>query len=409
MQKKGINFYIRLVVMIGAVILLARGMRSILPRLNASPAEDSPETTQSGSPAPTISSNLDQTYHGLIAFQSIQDGNLEIYTMEANGSNRINLTHQSASDHDPAWSPDGKQIAFISDRTGSSEIFVLSSNGEGLLQLTQDSGIKWFPPLTWSPDGKIITAAGSLDGNELHAQIYLIRKDGIGSQPLKASFQGAYPRWSPDGKWIAWRAFDNGDPALFIKAVDGGQEQRISVSPENQDRYGVMKDDFAWSPDSTKIAYLAIGPLVGKAPNFQFPFQARARIQVYDMAASTTQTLLDIGLPNNIHFLRWSPDGKLLMYVQEIGMSGCWTVRFQPLDASTASNATGVCFTPEAAAPDWIPNSQWLLLTGSKYQGDPNTAIFALNALQALENPDSPVISQITSSNGQDTNPQVQP
>jgi len=54
--------------------------------------------------------------NGKIAFSSERDGNTEIYTMNADGTRQVRLTNNPASDHIPAWSPDGSKIAFISTR-----------------------------------------------------------------------------------------------------------------------------------------------------------------------------------------------------------------------------------------------------------------------------------------------------
>ncbi len=409
MRKRNINFYIRMLVMIGLVIILARGLHTILPRLTDNTATSVTRPSASGNTNLTASDQLNQTFQGLITFQSKQDGNSDVYTIDVSGLQRTNLTHNPARDYAPVWSTDGKQIAFISERSSSPEIFVMNANGASIQQLTRDSGLIWLPPLNWSPDGKLIAAAGSPSGDENQARLYLVNVDGSGNQLLDDSLIGAYPRWSPDGKWIAWRAVENGDPALFVINAAGGQARKISTSQESDEKYGVMNDDFDWSPDGKQIAYLTVGPLIGEGPKFQFPFQARARIQIYNLETSSTQTLLDIDLPNNIHFLRWSPDGKMLMFVQEIGMSGCWTIRLLPMTSSDSINATGLCFRPGTASPEWTPDSEWLLLTGSRYQGDQNTSIFALNAYQSLENPDSPLILQITQPNGQDINPLAQP
>jgi Tol biopolymer transport system component len=405
MRKRNLNFYIRILIMIGLVIILARGLRTVLPRLTANTSTSVTRPSASGNTNLTASSQLNQTFQGLITFQSKQDGNSEIYIIDASGSQRTNLTQNPADDYAPVWSTDGKQIAFISDRSGSPEIFVMNASGAGIQQLTRDSGLTWLPPLNWSSNGKLIAAAGSPSGDENQARLYLVNVDGSGNQLLNDSLIGAYPRWSPNGKWIAWRAVENGDPALFVINAAGGQAQKILTSQESDEKYGVMSDDFDWSPDGKEIAYLAVGPLIGKGPKFQYPFQARARIQIYNLETSSTQTLFDIDLPNNIHFLRWSPDGKMLMFVQEIGMSGCWTIRLLPMTSSDSMNATGLCFKPGTASPEWTPDSEWLLLTGSRYQGDQNTSIFALNAYQSLENPDSPLIHQVTQPNGQDINP----
>ena len=59
---------------------------------------------------------------GKIAFMTDRDGNMEIYLMDADGRNLINLTNNDASESYPTWSPDGSKIAFISTRTSNYEL-----------------------------------------------------------------------------------------------------------------------------------------------------------------------------------------------------------------------------------------------------------------------------------------------
>ena len=56
--------------------------------------------------------------NGNITFVSDRDGNREIYSMDADGGNQINLTVNPAADLRPKWSPDGTRIVFASDRDG---------------------------------------------------------------------------------------------------------------------------------------------------------------------------------------------------------------------------------------------------------------------------------------------------
>ena len=70
-----------------------------------------------------------------IAFSSGRDGNPEIYTAAADGSDVTRLTSNPLPDHSPAWSPDGAQIAFMRDRTsspaGGSQVWRMSAGGGG--------------------------------------------------------------------------------------------------------------------------------------------------------------------------------------------------------------------------------------------------------------------------------------
>jgi Tol biopolymer transport system component len=98
--------------------------------------------------------------NGKIAFQSFRDGNNEIYTMNADGSSQTRLTNNTASDTDPAWSPDGTKIAFATDRDRSNftyEVYTMNADGSGQTRLTGDSLNDQSP--AWSPDGTKIAFA----------------------------------------------------------------------------------------------------------------------------------------------------------------------------------------------------------------------------------------------------------
>jgi TolB protein len=70
-----------------------------------------------------------------IALMSQQDGNWEIYRINADGSGLLRLTDHEANDGLPTWSPDGSTIAFVSDRGGTWAIWAVAANGGGLSQL----------------------------------------------------------------------------------------------------------------------------------------------------------------------------------------------------------------------------------------------------------------------------------
>ena len=125
--------------------------------------------------------------NGKIAFVSQRDGNDEIYTMNADGSNVQRLTFDPIgspkSDLSPVWSPDGTRIAFVSNRDGNYEIYVMNADGSNQQRLTSSNDGDLNP--TWSPDGTRIAFATNRDtGNNIEYEIYVMNTDGSNQQRL---------------------------------------------------------------------------------------------------------------------------------------------------------------------------------------------------------------------------------
>lgn len=101
-----------------------------------------------------------------------REGNMDIWR-EGEGD-ALRLTSNSASDYDPAWSPNGRQLAFVSGRFGSDDIFVMDANGQDDRRLTRYSGYDKHP--SWSPDGSLIVFWS--DRNGTRKQLWLISPQG---------------------------------------------------------------------------------------------------------------------------------------------------------------------------------------------------------------------------------------
>ena len=133
-----------------------------------------------------------------IAFQSNRSGNNDIYLMNPDGQEVLQLTSHSATDAAPEWSPDGKRIAFQSNRSGNNDIWVMDADGGGLVQLTTDPRADAKP--TWSPDGKRIAFHRDvLAFGEVHAELFTMNADGSDVRMLSVpSFKGfhGFPSWS---------------------------------------------------------------------------------------------------------------------------------------------------------------------------------------------------------------------
>ena len=186
----------------------------------------------------------------MVAFTTFRDGDKEVYVMDPDGGNPVNLTRHRAFDSSPAWSPDGRRIAFESERDGGeSHIFVMNADGSGLEQLTFGPGTPWAVQPAWSPDGSSIacvsgmgTAWGihsiDLDSGELR----LIPEGGL---------RGTRPSWSPDGTRIAYTmtdSVDNDFRHVWVMAADGSGARQLTFA-ESWDA------DPTWSPDGSRIAF----------------------------------------------------------------------------------------------------------------------------------------------------------
>ena len=146
-----------------------------------------------------------------IAFDSLQvaEGVLnhsDIFVMDADGANRTNITQNPrAYNTTPSWSPDGSKIAFAAARNvnrvdiwnGSLDVFVMNADGTNLVRLTDDARYNLLP--SWSPDGKRIIFVRATHDDITDSDIYVMDADGTGLTNLTQT-PGVgewHPSWKP--------------------------------------------------------------------------------------------------------------------------------------------------------------------------------------------------------------------
>lgn len=180
---------------------------------------------------------------GPIAFESRRSGNLDIYTVNPDGSGEKQLTFDPANDREPAWSADGRRIAFVSSRgQGDDEIYVMDWNGANQRDVSNHSPGTDSDP-AWSPDGQRIVFTKDQD-------IYTVNADGTGLKPIVTGPAIDYhPSWSPDGIHIAFNSNRSGNADIYMINADGsGPTTQLTNNP-SQD-YSP-----AWSPDGQRVAF----------------------------------------------------------------------------------------------------------------------------------------------------------
>ncbi|MFN7993355.1 MAG: protein kinase [Bryobacteraceae bacterium] len=137
------------------------------------------------------------------------------------------LTADSGLNDDPALSRDGKFIAFASDRAGRNnlDIWVQQIGGREAIQLTHDGDDETDP--AFSPDGTRIAYRSERNGGGISVV------QTLGGDPVMIAAGGRNPRYSPDGKWIAYwtgsgeGSFAPGSSHVFVVDANGGQPRPI--------------------------------------------------------------------------------------------------------------------------------------------------------------------------------------
>ncbi len=222
-------------------------LRSTSPAINAGNNTGAPATDQRGVARPNgtavdigaYESGVRPTAFGKIVFVSDRNGNPEIYSIDADGTNTTRLTTNSANDEFPDWSPDGSKIAFSTNRDGNFEIYTMNVNDAMLNRLTMNSQSDSEP--AFSPDGSKIAFVRNGAG------IFLMDATGSPETAVPNTADGASPSWSPDGTQIVFTCNNAGSAICKINA-DGTNRtpfvfnDAIHTSP-------------AWSPDGNSIAF----------------------------------------------------------------------------------------------------------------------------------------------------------
>jgi len=159
-----------------------------------------------------------------------EPGRFDIWVYDLVADTRRRLTSEGSNEA-PVWTPDGKTLTFSSDRGGGLlNLFSIPADGSGGAERLLKSDLAQWAA-SWSPDGRGLAFMES-EPTEI-AEIRLLRAGGEAqSQPLIAGREGDYgvyyPRFSPDGRWVAFNTRTRAQ--VFVAPVaDTGVWRQVST------------------------------------------------------------------------------------------------------------------------------------------------------------------------------------
>ena len=186
--------------------------------------------------SPTARSAGPRAWNGRIAFADVTG----IGSMNPDGSGQWGV-ELNVGDTQPAWSPDGTQLAVVTHWAGNNGILVMQPDGSGAHPLTtnpSDTGPAWSPDGSW-----IVFAIQSwTDGTGVLGEFETAtgrEHTLLDSVPYPTS-----PAFSPDGKQLAFAS----QGTIYVANADGSDPRPVSVNPQWDDRP-------AWAPDGSSIAF----------------------------------------------------------------------------------------------------------------------------------------------------------
>jgi Tol biopolymer transport system component len=313
----------------------------------------------------SVLASASRSQNGRIVFVSDRSGSWQIFTMNPDGGDQVQVTDLAPTDDDllaPSISPNGQQIAFNYNAGDGPDLFVVNVDGTGLLQITDDHTS--LAP-RWSPDGRriIFATISRLDT----AVIATIAADGSGKRrtlttDLWDSIGGVY---TPDGQQIVFGSQMGGlVSAVWIMNADGSHQRRLTHAALRAQPWSV-------SPEGNQILGYS---------NQNSPPALRNGIFVMNLDGSGRKRLAPQSRFHHDLYPSYSPDGTKITFISDRFSGditkftdGTFDILTMNTDGSALTDvAQGAGYCPNdghCVTPLWGPNPSELDVTESSAAG----------------------------------------
>jgi dipeptidyl aminopeptidase/acylaminoacyl peptidase len=261
-----------------------------------------------------------------------------------------------------------------------------------------------------SPDGKsVVYVLGTIDlaKDKKPKNLWIAKRDGSENRALTfGETEQTHPRWSPDGKWIAFlsgRNDDNENDELWILPIAGGEAEQLTKEKGSV-------DDFAWAPDSQRLVLVVhdpdprdpqakekekktVPPIVIDRYQFKKDIDGYltnrwSHLEIFDLATRKLDVLTS-GAHDDL-LPAWSPDGNQVAFVSKRGEDADRTENWDVylIDAKAGAKERQLTTSPEAdchpdwqSPPAWSPDSKTIAYL---HGGDPKKIEYATHSLAII-------------------------
>jgi Tol biopolymer transport system component len=189
-----------------------------------------------------------------VCIREPETGGRDVWRIATDTGIATRLTFDETDTQTPIWYPDGRRIAFGASRTGPPDIFVRDLTDGGERPLLRQPGTQL--PRDLSPDGSLLAFEDFSPSRRAQSLIWLHRLNGSGDPQLLSSAPASQhsPRFSPDGRLLAFVSEESGRPEVYVGVVgQPAQKARVSAAGASLPR---------WRGDGRELYFLAADGLV---------------------------------------------------------------------------------------------------------------------------------------------------